>query len=444
MSDFIVKAKKIILLGGDIGVFYLALYITLATRYGYPLDGSLFDRHLLPFSLVFVSWIVIMFINDFYDLKTSYNTSNLLNSLTKIFIINGAVAIAIFYFIGPIIDSIRPQRVLIIDLLISFALIFSWRKIFYHFIKSSKIANTVVILGKTALSIDLADQIKKRPQLGYQVITIDTLPDDLGQFCRQNNADIVVSALSNKNSEVSRKIFDCLSLGIDVYNINNFYEQIANKIPVEHISHDWFLENLSEHSKKLYEITKRFSDLILSTAGLIIAIPLTPIISLIIKTESKGPVIFKQVRTGKDGKVFMAMKFRSMIDGAEKNGARWAQKNDSRVTKFGFIMRKTRLDEIPQLINVLRGEMSLIGPRPERPEFVDMLDKEIPFYKERLLVKPGLAGWAQLKGPAYGGSKKETLEKIKYDLYYIKNRSLLLDISILLKTIKVVLSGRGQ
>jgi lipopolysaccharide/colanic/teichoic acid biosynthesis glycosyltransferase len=133
-----------------------------------------------------------------------------------------------------------------------------------------------------------------------------------------------------------------------------------------------------------------------------------------------------------------------MINDAEKDGAQWASKNDPRVTRFGRIMRKTRLDEIPQLVNVLRGEMSLIGPRPERPEFVESLSIEIPFYRERLLIKPGLTGWAQLLGPAYGGSKEESLDKMKYDLYYIKNRSLLLDLSIILKTLRVVLGGKGQ
>ncbi len=133
-----------------------------------------------------------------------------------------------------------------------------------------------------------------------------------------------------------------------------------------------------------------------------------------------------------------------MIHNAEKDGPQWAQKNDARITRFGNIMRKTRLDEIPQLINVLRGELSIVGPRPERPEFIKMLTQEIPFYQQRLLVKPGLTGWAQLLGPAYGGSVEESLEKVKYDLYYIKHRSLMLDINIVLKTVKIIISGRGQ
>ena len=444
MSDFITKTKKIILLIGDIGIFYLSLYLTLMIRYGYPVNDETWSRHFWPFSVVFLAWVMVFFISDFYDLKTSYNLTTLFNSLTRIFIINGAVAVVIFYFFAPFIDSIRPQRVLVIDLLITLVIIFTWRRIFYKFIKSSTIANRVLIIGKNKLSEELEEQIKRRPQLGYQVTTLENLPDDLNKFCLDNQIDILVSALDLKDGLVSRKIFDCLSLEIDVYNISSFYEQITNKIPVEYIEHSWFLENLAEHSKKFYEITKRMADFILAIIGLLVSLILAPIIAIIIKLESPGPIIFKQLRTGKNGKSFTAMKFRSMKEGAEQNGAQWAQKNDPRVTKFGLFMRKTRLDEIPQLINIIRGEMSFIGPRPERPEFIEILEKEIPFYKERLLVKPGLAGWAQLNGPAYGGSKEESLEKLKYDLYYIKNRSLLLDLGILLKTIKLIVGGRGQ
>jgi len=153
---------------------------------------------------------------------------------------------------------------------------------------------------------------------------------------------------------------------------------------------------------------------------------------------------FTQVRVGKDGKNFKAIKFRTMIDGAEKNGPQWAVTNDQRVTDVGQFLRKTRIDEIPQLINVIKGDMSLIGPRPERPEFMTELQNQIPFYEKRLLINPGLIGWAQVAGPTYGGSKKESLEKLQYDLFYIKNRSIGLDISIFLKTVRIVLSRKGQ
>ncbi len=446
MSDFFVKTKKLILILGDIGTLYLALYLTLIARYGYPINPGVWNRHLIPFSVLFLIWVIVLFINDFYDLRISYNTNNLLDSLIRIFIINTVIAAVFFYFIyNPFIGTIRPQRVLVIDIVFSLIILFIWRKIFYNFIKSSKIANNIYIIGQSSLNQTLIDEIKPRPQLGYQVITTSETPTDLNKFCLENNIYILVSAQSLRDdSQTARNIFSCLSLGIDVYNINTFYELITNKIPVEHIEHSWFLENLTEHSKKFYEITKRFFDLVFSAFGLIVAIPLTPIIALIIKLESPGTIIFKQIRTGKNGRVFLAMKFRSMVKDAEKSGAQWAQKNDPRITRFGSLMRKTRLDEIPQLINILKGEMSFVGPRPERPEFITILITEIPFYNERLLVKPGLTGWAQLKGPTYGGSKTESLEKLKYDLYYIKNRSLLLDLSILLKTVKLILGGKGQ
>jgi lipopolysaccharide/colanic/teichoic acid biosynthesis glycosyltransferase len=176
---------------------------------------------------------------------------------------------------------------------------------------------------------------------------------------------------------------------------------------------------------------------------LIISIPFLPILYAVVKLNSHGPFLFIQQRTGRHGKKFMAIKIRTMHKNAETNGPQWAQKNDPRVTRSGRLMRKIRVDEIPQLINVLRGEMSFIGPRPERPEFIEKLENKIPYYKERLLVKPGLTGWAQINFP-YGASEEDALEKLQYDLYYIKNRSFVLDISILLKTVKTVLGGRGQ
>jgi len=445
MSSLILKTKKISLLLGDVSCLYLALYATLFLRYGSDFDSQQWDKHFQAFSLIFMAWLIVFFIADLYDLKVSYNNLALLSNYAKATIINGIIAVLLFYFLTPLFPDIKPQRVLIIDIIFSAGLLIIWRKLFYNLIKSPQIANRVLLIGVNDLSQELLQEINKRSQLGYQAQIIDQLPDNLKRFCINKNIDTLVSSEKlHSDKETARKIFDCLSLGIDVYNISGFYELIAQKIPVKHIEMSWFLENLSENTKKSYEILKRMIDIFCAIIGLILTIPLVPFIALIIKLESRGPIIFKQIRTGKNGKEFLAMKFRSMINDAEKNGAQWAAKNDARVTRFGRLMRMTRLDEIPQLINILRGEMSLVGPRPERPEFIEMLSEQIPFYRERLLVLPGLAGWAQLMGPAYGGSTEETLEKLQYDLYYVKNRSLMLDLSIILKTIRVVLSGRGQ
>lgn len=447
MPDFVVKSKKILLLLGDIAILYLALFLSLVIRY-LDLNQAViqWQENLLPFSLVFLTWLICFFINDFYDLKASHNNVAILNKLLRAFIINTAIALAVFYFLMPLTShNIKPQKILIIDLIVAFGLMYFWRWLFFNFIKSKSIANNILIIGDEPLAQELLKEINSRPQLGYKARAENQLPEDLKNYCLQNNINILISARELRgNYEAAKKFFDCISLGVDVYNINGFYEQVTGRIPVESIDHSWFLENLAENSKKTYEILKRFFDIVIAILGLIITAPFIPIIALIIRLESSGPIIFKQIRTGRNGKPFLAMKFRSMMDNAEKNGAQWATKNDSRVTRFGRIMRKTRLDEIPQLVNILRGEMSFVGPRPERPEFIEMLVKEIPFYQERHLVRPGLAGWAQLKGPSYGGSKEETLEKIKYDLYYIKNRTIFFDLTIILKTARVVLGGKGQ
>lgn len=445
MNRLIIKTKRFLLLAGDLLFLYLGLYLALLTRNLAIPDQAAWITHAQAFLIIFLAWLLVFYISDFYELKNSYNNLSLLSILIKATIINGIVAVLMFYFLAPVFPALKPQKVLIIDLLWTLVLIFGWRKIFYNLIKSPQMTNQVLIIGNSPLALDLAQEISNRPQLGYQAQLIEAMPSDLKQYCLEHQIDTLISSNNlHGDTETAQKIFACLSLGIDVHHINAFYEQVVQKIPVEHIEMIWFLENLSENSKKMYETMKRLTDILLASIGLLLTLPFLPLIALIIKLDSHGPIIFKQIRVGKNGKEFLAMKLRSMTTDAEKNGAQWAVKNDPRITRFGVIMRKTRLDEIPQFINILRGEMSLIGPRPERPEFIKLLAAEIPFYQERLLVKPGLTGWAQLLGPAYGGSEIESLEKLKYDLYYIKNRSLLLDLSIILKTLRVILGGRGQ
>ena len=226
-------------------------------------------------------------------------------------------------------------------------------------------------------------------------------------------------------------------------SLDDFYESITKRVPLEIIDQFWFLENLQEGKKRFYDFGKRIVDIAASIIFGIIALILVPPVAILIILTSGFPVFFTQIRIGKNGKPFKAIKFRTMVQNAEKHGAQWATKNDPRVTAIGKFLRKSRIDEIPQLINILKGEMSFVGPRPERPEFVDKLKQEIPFYRERLLVKPGLTGWAQINY-RYGASVYDAKTKLQYDLYYVKNRSLALDFGIILRTIKTVLSAIGQ
>jgi sugar transferase (PEP-CTERM system associated) len=230
---------------------------------------------------------------------------------------------------------------------------------------------------------------------------------------------------------------------VKVVDAPSFYEEVTGKLLLENITPSWFIFSHGFRITLLLRIVKRIIDVSLSLAGLLMFLPFFPLIALLIRLDSPGPVFFGQERVGENERNFTVYKFRTMRQDAESStGAVWAQKNDPRVTRLGRFLRKCRIDEIPQLVNVLLGEMSLVGPRPERPEFVDRLKEVVPYYSERHFVKPGITGWAQVCYP-YGASVEDALEKLRYDLYYTKNISLTLDLRVILKTIKVVLFGQG-
>jgi len=260
----------------------------------------------------------------------------------------------------------------------------------------------------------------------------------------QVRADLIVVALSERRgffplSDVLR----CKLNSIQIVDAPTLFERIQGKLMLEAITPSWFIFSQGFHRTSLFSFCKRTVDIFLSLSGLLLTLPFFPIIALAIKLDSKGPVLFSQLRVGNKEKKFLLYKFRSMRQDAEQgSGAVWAEKNDPRVTRLGKFLRNSRIDEIPQLINVLKGDMSFVGPRPERPEFVEKLKQIIPYYSKRHFIHPGLTGWAQVRYP-YGASVEDAVEKLRYDLYYIKNISPFLDTLIFFETIKVVLFGRG-
>jgi sugar transferase (PEP-CTERM system associated) len=260
---------------------------------------------------------------------------------------------------------------------------------------------------------------------------------------RERTHKIVVSLSERRGAFPLKEVLNCKFSGIQVVDAPSFYEQLTGKLLIENITPSWFIFSDGFRITNFSCFCKRVADIIFSIVGMILAIPLFPIIVILVKFNSPGPIFFKQTRVGNREKGFVLYKFRTMPEDAEsKTGAVWSQKDDPRISKTGKFLRKTRLDEIPQLYNVFRGDMSFVGPRPERPEFVEKLKEVIPFYSERHFIKPGLTGWAQVKYP-YGASVEDTIEKLRYDLYYIKNLSLFLDALIILETVKVVIFGRG-
>jgi len=268
---------------------------------------------------------------------------------------------------------------------------------------------------------------------------------DLLDTARKARAGIIVVALSQRRGVLPlQQMMQCKLNGIEVVDAPTFYEIMQGKLMLEHITPSWIIFSAGFHRTTLINVYKRCVDICLAFVGILVTAPFFPVIALIIKLDSNGPLFFKQVRVGSGEKPFLLYKFRSMREDAERDcGAVWAVKNDARITGVGRFLRNSRIDELPQLYNVLKGEMSFIGPRPERPEFVESLKRDICYYSKRHTIKPGLTGWAQVRYP-YGATVADAVEKLSYDLYYIKNLSLLLDAQIMFETVKVVLFGRGR
>ena len=309
----------------------------------------------------------------------------------------------------------------------------------------------ILFVGENSYTKDLLESIKNDDQyklMGFLKDEKDeTLQKIVLKMCAVGKIDIIVDFGEDllKDPKLVDILLQYKLSGLQFYNYLEFYEMYENKLPVSHLSSKWFLENsgFEIYYNNFNLRAKRLLDLIFAIIIGICTLPLMIMAAIIVKIESKGPIFFVQERIGEGNKKFNIVKFRSMTTDAEKNGPQWASKNDNRVTRWGKIMRATRIDELPQLWNVLRGEMSFVGPRPEREYFIKQLEKEIPYYNLRHTVKPGLTGWAQVMYP-YGASVEDAYRKLQYDLYYIKHHDIIFDIKVLLKTITIVIFGKGR
>jgi sugar transferase (PEP-CTERM system associated) len=316
----------------------------------------------------------------------------------------------------------------------------------------------VLVLGTGALAVQLGEIVKNLSDnynfLGFvkESGKLAEAPNDtnggngsLFETAMTSRADSLVVALADRSGGYPlQEILRCKLHGISVFDAPAFFERVTGKMLIEHITPEWFIFSQGFQISHLKRGIKRCGDILFCLVMLPLLLPFLPLVVLIIKLDSPGPVFFRQVRVGENEKPFFLYKLRTMNNNAEtQTGAVWAQTEDPRITRVGRFLRKSRLDEFPQLFNVLRGDMSLVGPRPERPEFVEQLQEIITYYSERHLIKPGITGWAQINYP-YGSSVEDAIEKLRYDLYYLKNFSIPLDVLISMETIKVVLLGRGS
>lgn len=433
--------------------------------FGAQRSGWNFSLNLiLAYTPWFIGITAIYFIlasaNDAYRPKVAAEAMASLFAIVRT-IFQILILYLLIYFVLP--PYSLPRHFIGFFTVISPLLLFGWRRLYQLVFTIPVFQRKVIIVGagwagRTTVKtlqdfasshvdvVGFVDDDPAKQQQTIQGVPVIGFTRQLSSLIQHKKVTEIVLAINqNIQGNVLADVMDCYEQGVRVSTMADIYEHLTNRVPVEHIGDNWFVV-LPLHNKGQnlsYRLIKRLLDMIISLIGLTLFVPLFPLLAAMIAFDSPGPVFYRQKRVGKAGQVFELIKLRSMVVDAEKDGvARWADAYDNRVTRVGRFLRQTRLDEIPQLLNVLRGEMSLIGPRPERPEFVADLQKEIPFYRTRLTVKPGLTGWAQVNYD-YGRSTVDALEKLRYDLYYIKHQSLHLDLVIILKTIGTILLLKG-
>ncbi len=432
----------------------LAIQVRLGIGPGTPPPESTVLLDAWTFAII---GLLCLYGNSLYDFSERLSSRELLIRLLRTFSIL-AVASWALYFIVPMVQTGRGVFALALTFGMSFVL--AWRVGLRWILRSEGFAERVLVIGADNKAIDIARETLARKHLGYRVVGfLDDDPSLQGvsilnprvigttsQACelalQHGVTRVIVAAMDYRGRLSMDALLRCKTNGIRVQEGSSYYEQLTGKIMIEGLRKSWliFSDGFVVSRGRLF--AKRLLDLVVATVGLVLALPFMLLVALAVRLDSPGPIFFRQERVGRRGREFTVWKFRSMRTDAEDGGARWAVEGDTRVTRVGRLIRKTRLDELPQLWNVLVGDMSLVGPRPERRMFVDQLKEQCEWYEQRLVVRPGLTGWAQVKAP-YASTFEESIEKLKFDLFYIKNLSLFLDISILLSTARIVLLGRG-
>ncbi len=453
-----VKARQFILLAGDVATLYLSLAVMIVIRYTLPEFGVQYVLHILPFSIIFFVWILLAYINGLYDLYLSKPTIALYRRFTESVAMGLTIAVGLFYLIP--IFGITPKTNLFI-LAGVYAIIFiGWRTLM-HALPHTAIR--VLAVNPHADTLELLSTLERNKQLGYEIAGVlvpegTHVPKNLTVFHSHEQLRALVSehhislVLVTKNDAAQalmyRELYELLFWNVHVMPADSFFETMTGRVSLSVLSEAWFFENLKADRVVAYDVARRIAEYILCVFALLALLCVFPLIAIAIKATSRGPLFYKQERVGKNGKRFWLIKFRTMFaldkqGGAELRGAQFTTHNDPRITPVGKLMRTLRLDELPQIFNVLRGDMSLIGPRPERPKFVYEFERTMPYYTVRHLIKPGVTGWAQINYP-YAATPEQQLTKFQYDLYYVKNRSFFLDLTILLKTFHVILYRKGQ
>jgi sugar transferase (PEP-CTERM system associated) len=438
------------------GAIVVAVYARLGADEG--LAELMLRQGLLKAGFATVFSLTAFYLFDLYDFIVMHDRRELVLRLVQALGLAWiALALAFYMFPGLMLG----RGISLIALPLALALMVGWRVSIHWFLGHPDFGERILIVGSGNLAVELAREVLNRPDAGYRIVgffgndaellgkslinpRVIGLTEQLDEIVKREDIDRIVVAMGERRGQLPTDKLLQLSLAghVSIEEGATFYERVTGRVSLNMIRPSWLIFTGRGRQIRLASLTRSAVHWLVAFVGLFLSLPIVAVTAILIKLDSRGPVFYKQERVGKNGRHFVLAKFRSMGVDAETAGPVWATKDDDRTTRVGRIIRKVRIDEIPQFWNILRGEMSFVGPRPERPHFVAQLAQEIPYYEQRHLIAPGLTGWAQIKYP-YGASIEDARQKLQYDLFYIKNHSLILDAIVLFETIKIILFGRG-
>jgi len=448
----LILAESAVVLGALISAMYLRL----------GSDGAVYElierQGFLKVGLASAFCLAAFYLFDLYDFVVMHDRRELVLRLVQALGL-AWMALAFMFYAFP--QLMIGRGVALLALPLALGLMVGWRVSIHWFLGHPEFGERILIVGSGNLAVDVAREVLERPDAGYRIIgfvgtdsellgqslinpRVIAVTSELPEIVRRENIDRIVVAMGERRGQLPTEVLLKLSLAgtVSIEEGASFSERVTGRVSLNMLRPSWLIFSGRGRQARISGITRSVVHRVLALMGAILSLPIVVVTAILIKLDSKGPVFYRQERVGEHGRPFTLLKFRSMKVDAEEGGPVWASKDDNRTTRLGRIIRKSRIDEIPQFWNVLRGEMNFVGPRPERPHFVAQLAKEIPYYEQRHLIPPGLTGWAQIKY-AYGASIEDARQKLQYDLFYVKNQSLILDAIVMFETIKIILFGRG-
>ena len=455
-----VNTRTILLLLVEAMLLFSGLIVAVYVRLGAigAEDALLVHYGFYKAALATTFCLASFYLFDLYDFVVMHDRAELVLRLLQALGL-AWIALALLFYAVP--QVMIGRGVSLVSLPLALFMMVGWRLAIHWVLGHPELGERILIVGSGPFAVEVARETLGRPDAGFRVIGfVDNDPElvgkslinpkvigltsELGKLVKRENIDRIVVAMGDRRGQFPTHELLKLSLSGDVTieESASFYERLTGRVLLDMIRPSWLIFSSRGRRARLNEVSRVIIHRGVALLGAILSLPIVMVTAVLIKIDSRGPVLYRQERVGKNGRPFMVMKFRSMRLDAEKNGPVWASNGDDRMTRVGRIIRKIRVDEIPQFWNILRGDMNFVGPRPERPHFVSQLAEEIPYYEQRHLIAPGLTGWAQIKYP-YGASIEDAKQKLQYDLYYIKNQNLTLDATIIFETIKTILFGKG-